>query len=241
MKTTTAQSPLISPKGRGFFILLLLLLPFGKAGMGFAQTAPVDQDPKAKAILDDLSKTTKTYKTISAEFEQVVLNKDKKQVDKQSDKIQVKGTMYKLEIPGNTIVCDGKTVWTHNKDAQEVTIKNFEANNEEGLNPTNIFTMYETGFKYKYDKEEKIGANTYHVISLFPTIKPEKKKYHTIKLYIDKAKKQVHEIKMLMKDGGTQTYEIKSFTPNVALADNVFVFDTKSFKPDQIVDERDGK
>jgi len=208
---------------------------------GIAQAPVAEQDPKAKAILYDLSKTTKSYKTITAEYELVLLNKEKKQTDKQSGKIQVKGNKFKLEIPGNTIVCDGKTVWTHNKDAQEVTIKNFEPNNEDGLNPTNIFTMYETGYKYKYEKEEKIGANTYHVINLYPTVKPEKKKFHTIKLYVDKVKKQVHEIKMLMKDGGTQTYEIKSLTPNTPLADNVFVFDTKSFKADQIVDERDGK
>ena len=34
----------------------------------FAQP-PAEHDPKAKAILDDLSKTTKTYKTISAEYD----------------------------------------------------------------------------------------------------------------------------------------------------------------------------
>lgn len=203
--------------------------------------APAEHDVKAKAILDDLSKTTKTYKTISAEYEQVVLNKEKKEVDKQTGKIQVKGTKFKLEIPGNTIVCDGKTVWTHNKDAQEVTIKNFEPNTEDGLDPTKIFTIYETGFKYKYDKEEKINGSTYHIISLFPTIKPEKKKFHTIKLYVDKTKKQVHKIIMLMKDGSTQIYEIKSMKTNAELADSVFIFDTKSFKPDQIIDERDSK
>ncbi|HXU26422.1 MAG TPA: outer membrane lipoprotein carrier protein LolA [Bacteroidia bacterium] len=220
-------------------ILSLLLLI---SSFGFGQTpASAEQDPKAKAILDDLSKTTKSYKTIVAEYELVLLNKDKKQTDKQTGKIEVKGNKFRLEIPGNSIICDGKTVWTHNKDAQEVTIKNFEPNSEEGLNPTNIFTMYETGYKYKYEKEEKIGANTYHVINLYPTVKPEKKKFHTIKLFVDKVKKQVGEIKMLMKDGGTQTYAIKSLTPNAPLADNVFVFDTKSFKPDQIIDERDGK
>ncbi len=224
-----------------FKLTALLLCYFATSLHSFAQGPAAEQDPKAKAILDDLSKTTKSYKTISAEYELVLLNKEKKQTDKQTGKIQVKGNKFKLEIPGNTIVCDGKTVWTHNKDAQEVTIKNFEPNNEEGLNPTNIFTLYETGYKYKYEKEEKIGANTYHVINLYPTIKPEKKKFHTIKLFVDKTKKQVHEIKMLMKDGGTQTYEIKSLTPNTVLADNVFVFDTKSFKADQIVDERDGK
>lgn len=200
-----------------------------------------ENDPKAKAILDDVSKTTKTFKTIVAEYEQVVLNKDKKQVDKQTGKVQVKGSKFKLEIPGNTIVCDGKTVWTHNKDAQEVTIKNYEPDAEEGLNPTKIFTIYETGFKYKYDKEEKIGATAYHVISLFPSVKPEKKKFHTIKLYVDKTKKEVHKIMMLMKDGGTQIYEIKSLKTNTDLPDASFVFDTKGFKPDAIIDERDGK
>jgi outer membrane lipoprotein-sorting protein len=208
----------------------------------FAQAPTAEQDPKAKAILDEVSKITKAYKTITAEYELVSLNKEKKPINKETGKIQVKGNKFKLEIPGNIIVCDGKTVWTHNKDAQEVTIKNFEPNNEEGLNPTNIFTMYEKGYKYKYDKEEKIGAATsYHVIDLYPTVKPEKKKFHTIILYVDKVKKQVHEIKMMMKDGGIQTYEIKSMTTNTELADGVFIFDTKSFKPDQIVDERDGK
>jgi len=215
----------------------LLLL----SGYVFAQAPVAEQDPKAKTILDEVSKITKAYKTITAEYELVSLNKEKKPINKETGKIQVKGNKFKLEIPGNTIVCDGKTVWTHNKDAQEVTIKNFEPNNEEGLNPTNIFTMYEKGYKYKYDKEEKIGASAYHIIDLYPTIKPEKKKFHTIILYVDKAKKQVHEIKMMMKDGGTQTYEIKSMTPNAELADAVFIFDTKSFKADQIVDERDGK
>jgi len=217
-----------------FFSLLLLSFSV------FAQ-APAEQDPKAKAILDDLSKTTKAYKTLSADYEMVIVNKDKKQVDKQTHKLQVKGNKFKLEIPGNTIVCDGKTVWTYNKDAQEVTIKNFEPDNEDGLSPTKIFTLYETGFKYKYDKEEKINNVTYHVISLFPSIKPDKKKYHAIKLYIDKNKKQIYEIKMMMKDQGTQTYTVKSMKPNAELPDTLFVFDTKGFKPDQIVDERDGK
>lgn len=197
-----------------------------------------DQDPKAKAILDDLSKTTKAYKTITADYNYTIYNKDKKQTDKLSGKVQVKGQKFKLTIPGNVIVCDGKTIWNHNKDAQEVTIKNFDPANEDQLNPSKIFTLYETGYKYKYDKEEKVGAATCHIIDLYPSVKPEKKKFHTIKLYIDKVKKQVVQLKMLMKDGGTQLYEIKSFKPNAEIPDAAFTFDTKSFKPDQIIDER---
>lgn len=198
-----------------------------------------DQDPKAKAILDDLSKTTKAYKTITADYNFTIFNKDKKQIEKQSGKVLIKGTKFKLEIPGNTIVCDGKTLWNYNKDAKEVTIKNFDANNDDQLNPSKIFTMYETGYKYKYDKEEKVGAINCHVIDLFPNIKPEKKKFHTIKLYIDKAKKQVVQLKMMMKDGGQQLYEVKGLKPNAEMADTMFIFDTKGLKADQINDERD--
>jgi outer membrane lipoprotein-sorting protein len=197
-----------------------------------------DQDPKAKAILDDLSKTTKSYKTITADYTLTFLNKDKKQTEKQIGKVQIKGDKFKLDIPGNTIVCDGKTLWNYNKDAKEVTIKNFEGDNEDQLNPSKIFTIYETGYKFKYDKEEKVGTANCHVIDLVPAIKPEKKKFHTVKIYIDKTKKQVTKLLMLMKDGGQNVYEIKSFKPNLEIADPVFVFDTKALKPDQISDER---
>lgn len=197
-----------------------------------------DQDPKAKAILDDLSKTTKAYKTITSDYVFTILNKDKKQTEKQTGKVQVKGAKFKLEIPGNTIVCDGKTIWAHNKDANELTIKNFDGSNEDQLNPSKIFTLYETGYKYKYDSEEKVGTATCNVITLYPSVKPEKKKFHAIKLYVDKVKKQVSKMVMLMKDGSTQSYEIKVFKPNLEIADPVFVFDTKTFKG-EINDERD--
>lgn len=198
-----------------------------------------EQDPKAKAVLDDLSKVTKSYKTISSEYVYTITNKDKKQLEKWTGKVALKGNKFKLEIPGNKITCDAKTIWAFNKDAGEVTIKNFDASNEEQLNPSKIFTMYDNGFKYKYEKEEKIGVTSYHVISLFPSVKPEKKKYHTVKLHIDKVKKQIAQVVMLMKDGSTQTYEIKSFKTNADIPDNTFTFDLKPFKSDQIIDERD--
>jgi outer membrane lipoprotein carrier protein len=215
----------------------LFLLLFG--AFSFILNAQ-DQDPKAKGILDDLSKATKVHKTITAEYQYTILNNEKKQVEKQSGKILIKGQKFRLDIPGNTIVCDGKTLWNHNKDAKEVTIKNFDPDNDDQLNPSKIFTLYETGYKYKFDKEEKVSTILCNVIDLFPAVKPEKKKFHTIKLYVDKTKKQIVQVKMLMKkDGGTQVYEIKSLKTDVEMADNIFVFDLKGFKADQINDERD--
>jgi len=200
-----------------------------------------EKDPKAKAILDNLSKTTKTYSTITSEYTLVIYGKDKKKVEEQKGKIELKGDKFRLEIPGNLIVSDGKTIWNYNKDSKEVTIKNYNPNDDknETLTPNNFFTIYETGYKYKYDKKENVGKVSCDVINLYPAIKPEKKKFHTIKLYIDNNKKQIVQVKVLMKNGEVYEYTVKKFTPNLPISDNVFVFDTKGLKPEQIIDERE--
>jgi outer membrane lipoprotein carrier protein len=223
---------------RFFFAALTSVVLFNFSS---AQT-PTDNDPKAKKILDELSKTTKAHSTITAEYSYTIVNKDKKQVDKQEGKIQVKGNKFRLEITGNTIVCNGKKVWNHNKDQQEVSIKCYESGGEDMMDPTKVFTMYETGFKCKFEKEEKNEAGVMmQVISLYPTVKPEKKKYHTAKLYIDKTKKQIVELKLMMKDGGVQTFQIKKFVANTPYDDKHFVFDISKFSKDQVIDETDGK
>lgn len=191
-----------------------------------------DQDPKAKKILDELSVRTKAYTTIKADFSWTVEKKDKTK-DSQAGKIQTKGSKYKLEIPGHEIYCDGKTVWDFIKDANEVQIKDMELGGDDAVNPSNIFTIYEKGFKYKFESED----NTTQIISLFPT-NPDKKKFHTIKLYIDKTKKQISSVKMFMKDGSTQTYTIKAFVGSAPIADSEFVFDAKTHKGVSIEDLR---
>jgi outer membrane lipoprotein carrier protein len=205
--------------------------------MTLCAQVPQENDPKAKTILDELSKLTKSYKTMTAEYSFLAMSKDKKQLDKQTGKIQVKGAKFRLEIPGNIIVCDGKKVFNHNKDQKEVSIKCYEPSDDDMLDPTRIFTVYEKGFKCSFEKEEKTATGTTQIINLYPTVKPEKKKFHTAKLYVDKSKKQITSLKLLMKDGGTQTFEIKKFASNSELAEALFAMDLSKFKPEEIVNE----
>ncbi len=123
--------------------------------------AAQDQDPKAKAILDEVSKTTKSYKTISADYSFAIFNKDKKQLEKWLGKVAIKGQKFRLEIPGNTIVCDGTTLWNFNKDAKEVTIKTFDSENEEDYEKLEISLKGLKNFLRKKpflkNKKEKIS------------------------------------------------------------------------------------
>lgn len=184
-------------------------------------TSNAQNDPKAKVILDELSTKTKAYTTIKAEFSVVTEKKDKTK-DTQFGKISTKGTKYKLEIAGHEIYCDGKIVQEFIKDANELQIKNMETG-EEGINPSTIFTIYEKGYKYKFDAEDAM----IQTISIFPD-NPDKKKMISAKLIIDRAKKQITSVKMIMRDGSTQTYSIKTFVNNVIIPDTDFTFDKKA-------------
>ena len=198
----------------------------------------IGQDQKAKAILDDVTKTTKVYKTIVAEYNLTILDKNKKQTERTSWKIRLKSGKFKLENSNNTIVCDGKTMWTYQRDSQKVTITNYEPKTEKGIDITNILTFYENGFKCKYEKEMKLGGKTLAVIDLFPSVKNENPAYNKIKVHVDKIKKQMMYIVAQMTNGTTQSYELKNFISDTELANELFVFNLKGFSPNQIVDKR---
>lgn len=184
-------------------------------------TSIAQNDLKAKKILDELSAKTKAYTSIKASFTKTLEKKDKTK-ETQDSKLETKGNKYKLVIPGHEIYSDGKTVWDFVTDANEVIIKDMEVDNS-ALSPTSIFTMYEKGYKYKFDSEDA----TTQTISLFPE-NPDKQKFHTVKLSIDKVKKQIISVKMMMKDGTTQTYAIKSFVGNGDIPDANFTFNPKA-------------
>ncbi|MFN4234902.1 MAG: LolA family protein [Bacteroidia bacterium] len=197
------------------------------------------QDAKAKAILDELSNKTKAYTSIKATFSYTLENKDQKIKETQEGTITIKGNKYKLEIAKQEVICDGKAVYTIIKEAKEVQINNMpDPNNTESINPSNIFTMYEKGFKYKFEGEKSEGGKTMQIISLFPN-DPKGKQYHTVKLFIDKNAKQISKILVLAKDGNNYTYQVKSFQPNIAVQDNVFTYNSNQYPKFEVIDLRD--
>ena len=153
-------------------ILLALLIPFGS----------VAQDAKAKGILDALSKKTKTYSSMQADFEYQMLNKKDGIDETQTGKLLSKGEKYRLNIAGQIVISDGKSVWTILPDAEEVQLSDVPEENEseEYISPNNILTLWEKGFKYKYDSEANLGGKAVDVINLYP-IEAKEKSFHTHK------------------------------------------------------------
>lgn len=197
------------------------------------------QDAKAKAILDGLSKKTKAYSSIKADFSYTLENKDQNINESQAGTIYIKGPKYKLNIAGQEVISDGTTMWTYLKDAGECQVQNApDESQEDAISPSNIFTIYEKGFKYKYEGEKTSSGKTLQNISLFPT-DPKDKPYHTVRLFIDKAAQQIHSIEVIGKDGNKYTYLVKTFTPNVNVNESMFTFNPSQHPKVDVIDLRD--
>lgn len=196
-------------------------------------------DTKANGILQSLDKKTKTYKTINAEFTITLYDKEKKPGDSQKGAVWIKGAKYKLDIKNQVSFCDSSTTWTYLKDANEVQINKVDPSTDKGnLSPASIFTLYEKGFKSHFIDEEKVNNTLCECVELYPK-HPEKEKYHTLKLFIDKTKNQLMQIIQINKDGTSQVYTIDKFNTNNPMADAFFIFDKKDYPGVEIEDLRE--
>lgn len=214
-------------------LMVLFTISFNLLAQSSPSEAQVPQDPKAKAILDALTKKNKAYTTITADFTYKQENKDANINESQKGSVKLKGSKYILKIAGQEIYCNGTKKFTFIPDAEEVQISNIEKGDKDELNPSNLFTLYETGFKYKYEKEETTNGKTVDVIKLFP-INPTKKNFHTAIIAVDKATNQIYYIKVLGKDGTNYTYFLDKITGNLPMEDSIFNFDVK--KASEVID-----
>lgn len=215
-----------------FLLYALILLTSFQT---FAQEQTIDA--KANTILQTLDKKYNAYKTIKADFTITISGKGASP-EVQKATLWVKGGKYKLEIINQIVFCDSTTTWTYLKDAQEVHINNVDPGSDKGsLSLTTIFKIYEKGYKSHFVNEETLNNIVTEEIDLYPK-HPEKEKFHTIRLYIDKAKNQLISIKMMMKDGTTQLYTMGKFVPNSIIPDASFKFDPKNYPGVNVEDLR---
>ncbi len=191
-------------------------------------------DKKSKEILDRLTAKTESYKTMKAEFSYKMKNTEANIDENYDGTLLVEGNKYKLNISGQTVICDGTTIWTYIKDANEVQI-NSATDSDESITPSNLLSSYSKNYKSKFVHETFMYGTTVNVIDLTPT---EGKSYSKVRVVIDKAKDQLLELTIFDKNGSTYSYIIKKFTPNAAIKDSEFTFNKADYPDADIVDMR---
>lgn len=207
-------------------------------------------DPAAKKVLDKVLTTTKGYETLRASFNWAMENKAEKTRDTKKGFMFIKGDKYKLILQGTEIFTDGNTLWSYSKDINEITINEVEEDAESIVsNPTKIFELYKSGFKYRLKEEKSVTEKaivngketdtkrTCYIIDLYPE-KPATVEYHTIQLAVDKATTQIVSIDIMFKNGTDQIIVITEYKPNTPMPDNLFTFDPAKYPGVEVNDMR---
>jgi outer membrane lipoprotein-sorting protein len=186
------------------------------------------QDAKSQGILDKLSTKMKSQKSFYIEFSANIKNATSGTNESETGKGWVKGSKFYASYGENTIISNGVKTWTIVKEEKSVYETDANESDEESMNPKKLMTIWESGFKNKYEKEDKLNNEVVHVINLFPK-NPAKVDYHTITVYISKTSNELKKAVMKSKDGTTMTYSLSKFTSNPEIEDTKFVFDLKKY------------
>jgi len=208
-------------------------------------TAFAQKDADAQKILSTLSKKYRSYDLIKADFTFTLEDQQAGVKETQTGTLvsRPKANKFKVSIYSQDdkatitqeIISDGKSQWTYIKKDKEAELSDVD-HSEDNLNPAQLFTIYEHGYKYIYTGDEKVDGKVCQIVDLTP--EDAKKPFFKVRLTIDKAKKQIYSALIFDKNGNRYTYVIRTFTPNPKVPETIFTFDKKDHPGVEVVDLR---
>ncbi len=190
----------------------------------------------AKNILDKLTAESKTYKTIQGTFEYKLENKAANVFENSKGTFLIKGDKYFVNILGAETYFDGENLYSYIKEVEEVTLQKPDMEDEGFLKPSNLFTIYQKGYDYKYVGKIIEQGKNLHVIDLFP--KKEDKNYKKLVVKIDVKTNRLLGIKSIGKQGDDVVIVITEMKINKPIADSKFTFDTAKHPDVEVIDMR---
>lgn len=198
------------------------------------QIALAQDKISSEDILKEVSEKTKAMSSIRISFTYNMDNPSAKVHESEKGTLIVKGDQYLLNIAGQKVICDGKTVWTYIAESNEVQVNSVDEN-KNALTPTKLLTSYSTDYKSKLDGETTRDGRAQYVIDLKPNAD---KTFTDVELNVDKELYRITRIAIKDKSGNTFSYIVNKFEPDVPVNDADFVFNAKDYPGVDVIDMR---
>lgn len=200
----------------------------------FAVTVFAQSDKDAEQLLEKVINKTASYDNFKAELSYTMVNKEMDIDEKKTGVIYVQGDSYRIEMEGQIIIRDAKTVWTYLEDSEEVMVSNVE-DNDESVSPTKILTTYNNDYKAKFDQDNKYKNADLKVINLKPN---EGKQFDKMSILVNEKNLRLESFSVYDKNGNVFTYHIIELTPNLDLPVGTFTFDPEQYPDVDVIDMR---
>ncbi|KEO73720.1 LolA family protein [Anditalea andensis] len=212
------------------FIPLILCL-------GVIFSAHAQKDPKAKAILDAVSKKYQSLDGLKATFEYTFIHERDGINQTNTGEVAVKGDKYRLNLDDQEIYNNGKTSWTLIKSDsyKEVTISDVDTDFDE-LTPSNIYNLYKKGYNYRLLGDRTINSRSVQEVEL--TAEKKGSQIQRVKIMVDKSTNDLIGWEMHDNTGGLLQYKFKDVDSKVKLNDSYFAFDKTKHPGVEVIDLR---
>ncbi len=200
----------------------------------FMASALYGQSGDAKAILDKMSETYKAMPGFEISFTQKLANGMDGEDSYTGDAAVAKEKFF-VDFQGQLIFCDGPTLWTYIAEAQELTISNFEPD-EQAINPANIYDIYKEGFEFEFVGEDEREGASVNVVKLIST--DEDADFTTIIMYIGQQDSYLKAWDLIDYDGIPTSFVVTKFIPNRSFEDGFFKFNDSKYNVEYTTDLR---
>ena len=162
--------------------------------------------------------------------------KDDKTLSVSEGDFYLKGNKYKTTFAGQQLFCNGTSIWSYDKSANEVSVYEYDPDDDQNLmNPQRILKDWSTHFRAKFIRDEFQNNVQYSIVDLTPKTAQS---YYRIRVYIVKTSQKIAKIAVYEKDNTIYTYHIEQFKSDIPLDDKMFVFDKSKYPGVEVNDMR---
>lgn len=198
-----------------------------------ALTPVLSQDPDL--LLGDLSEKAKTYTAYEISYTSTLVDLKNDFELTQEGSVQIEGDRFHLDLGDYVIYCDGESVWTFEPEMNECYLDDMETMREEGMDPSQLFTVWEEDFRREWMGRAQVGDKDCAHVNLYAG---EDKPYHTLQLFIDDSALEIVRIVMKGREGSDVTYTVTSFSTTLEVKPGMFTFPAEKHPGVDLIDNR---
>ncbi len=192
-------------------------------------------DGGANELMKKVSLQYQKYSTMQFHYTLKTTKADKTLGVSEGD-FYLKGNKYKTSFAGIQYFCDGTSIWSYDKSANEVSIYEYDPDDDQNLmNPQRILKDWSAQFRAKFIRDEFVNNVQYSIVDLTPKTTQS---YYRIRVYIVKTSLKIAKIAVYDKDNSIYTYSIEQFKNDISLDDKIFVFDKSKYSGVEVNDMR---
>ena len=192
-------------------------------------TQAVTAQNNAEALIRVLVNQVKSHQNMEMKFSYQISPDEKTLIDAQKGKAWLQGEAYKIELPEQQTISDGKTIWSYLVDDEEVLVSNATEGTDN--TPLKLLTSLDKNYAATLTN---IDAQGNAVIELANP----KGQYKRITLKINAKKTDLKNVDIYMEDGSKVMITIEEMKFDQQLDDKFFTFDAKKHPNVDVIDMR---